>query len=439
MEATSVTGIWVKVIRAIWIVVVALVLVVFAFALPANFRQMETVCLVNCAQFQLWPQDVLALQRLGLSLRFYAVYTTGLTALCVVGQLAAGAFIYSRRPKHIMTIFLSFGFVTFTTVFLQAQLEPLIQENSGWLIPIRFLQSLGVWLALSYYYIFPDGRFIPRWSRWVVLGVAFYAIVLFIYEPIPDLMNLFDRQDAFFFALFFFLILLGIWTQIYRYRKVSGLTERLQTKWVIYGLAILGIVTTLYSLWPIIFPILRLPGLLHTLYFIAGGTINVVTLVFFWACLGIAILQYRLWDIDILIRRTLVYGALTLILALVYLGSVTLLQNLFSSISGQQSSVTIVLSTLAIAALFSPVRRRIQNIIDKRFYRRKYSAQKALEEFTAKVRDEVEPEQIGADLIAVVGETMQPIQVSLWLLETPGSGPRTGAISRRSSAVGSQN
>ena len=426
MEATSVTGIWVKVIRAMWIVVVALVLVVFAFALPANFRQMETVCLVNCAQFQLSPQDVLALQRLGLSLRFYAVYTTGLTALCVVGQLAAGAFIYSRRPKHIMTIFLSFGFVTFTTVFLQAQLEPLIQENSRWLIPIRFLQSLGVWLALSYYYIFPDGRFIPRWSRWVVLGVAFYAIVLFIYEPIPDLMNLFDRQDAFFFALFFFLILLGIWTQIYRYRKVSGLTERLQTKWVIYGLAILGIVTTLYSLWPIIFPILRLPGLLHTLYFIAGGTINVVTLLFFWVCLGIAILQYRLWDIDILIRRTLVYGALTLILALVYFGAVTLAQGLIVTVTGQQSPVAVVLSTLAIAGRFTPLRRRIQNAIDRRFYRRKYDAEKALAAFGQTVRDEVGLENISRALLGAVKDTVQPDKVSLWLRETAEGRPGTG-------------
>jgi hypothetical protein len=197
------------------------------------------------------------------------------------------------------------------------------------------------------------------------------------------------------------LLALSAISLVVRLRRATGI-ERQQLKWFVYAVALFALVSPL------------------SLLIFGDGTLIVVILPLVPAAAGIAILKYRLFDIDLIINRTLVYGSVTITLGIVYFGGVVSLQYLFRTLTGEGSQLAIVASTLVIAALFNPLRRRIQSFIDRRFYRRKYDAAKTLETFGARLRNETDLDTIGGDLVSVVRETMQPEHVSLWL--RPGEG-----------------
>jgi hypothetical protein len=160
---------------------------------------------------------------------------------------------------------------------------------------------------------------------------------------------------------------------------------------------------------------------------LVGNTIYLILALLIPISIAVAVLRYRLYDIDILINRTLVYGSLTAALIAIYFGGIVVLQRLFVLLTGEQSTLAVVASTLLIAALFNPLRRRIQSFIDRRFYRSKYDASKTLEAFSVKRRDETNLEALNDDLVGVVRETMQPAHVSLWLRpETARKREQTG-------------
>ncbi len=215
-------------------------------------------------------------------------------------------------------------------------------------------------------------------------------------------------------ALLGMIVLGAVYAQIHRYRQVSTPTERQQTKWVLFG----------FLLWLVLIGILGVPYSIE-MSLPAGSPLPWWTLVSsagWWVALtivplslSIGVLRYRLYDIDVLINLTLVYGSLTATLVALYFGGIVVLQRVFVILTGQQSTLAVVASTLAIAALFVPLRRRIQSLIDRRFYRRKYDARKTLEAFSAKLREETDLGALNSELVGVVRETKQPAHVFVWL------------------------
>jgi hypothetical protein len=347
---------------------------------------------------------------------------------------AIGLFLTSRRPEHpIGWLFCAAGLVVGLDHFCGEYAIYALLAQPGSLPAGQAAAWVSSWLWVPFtalicflVLLFPDGR-LPsgRWRpfAWLV-GIATVALASvaallpvptcevcpienpFGIEGLESVAELVDTLvEAFLVGVLGGLVMVSLFL---RFRRASGV-EYQQIKWLVFTISVLFIGATLayivYSAtgawW----------GWSVGQSLLAVGSVGVPI------SMGIAILRYRLYDIDILINRTLVYGSLTLLLAVVYFGGVTLTEAIFRALTRQeeQPQLAIVVSTLVIAALFTPLRRRIQSFIDRRFYRRKYDAAKTLEAFSAKLRDETDLDALSDDLVGVVRETMQPAHVSLWL------------------------
>jgi hypothetical protein len=337
-----------------------------------------------------------------------------------------GAIIASRQPRNaIGWIFCSIGLVVSLNSLTGGYAEYRLAGDSapGNLAETAAWVSTWTWILLVYVptsfmlLLFPDGRPpSPRWrpvawcAAFGIIGfVAGYALQPGPLEDYPQIVNPYGL-DSPIVTLGVAGALLGAASMvasavslIVRMRR-AGSEQRQQIKWLAYGGAVaVGTVFAggVISIW-------------NTNVSIAVIGFGLLGLPIFT---GIAIVKHRLYDIDVIINRTLVYGSLTGALALVYFGGVTLTQALFRNITGQEQlpQLVVVVSTLLIAALFTPLRRRIQSFIDRRFYRAKYDARKILEAFSFRLREETDLEALEEDLVEVVRETMQPAHVSLWL------------------------
>jgi hypothetical protein len=291
-------------------------------------------------------------------------------------------------------------------------------ELASWIYSWLWVPSLGLLVFLSL--LFPNGR-LPsgrwRWFARLSALLTLVGMVLAAFSPgqiilglsairnplgIEGLPNSYKPVQA----LMLILIAVSVASLLMRRLYARGV-ERQQTKWFTYTSAVAASGAILQYIISEPLELLWLGGVGHALVLtgLAGMPIS----------MGIAITRYRLYDIDIIINRTLVYGPLTATLVALYFGGIVLLQRMFVVLTGQKSTLAVVASTLVIAALFTPLRRRIQSFIDRRFYRRTYDARKTLEAFSAKLRDETDLNALSDDLVGVVRETMQPAHVSLWL------------------------
>lgn len=348
------------------------------------------------------------------------VFTAGLSPVQIAyrifldgGFFLTAIIIFWRKSDEVMGLLVSLMLV-FLEPFLLSGVGTDLDFQPGWNILSNALVLVGGGVTLLCFYLFPNGQFVPRWTRplaIVVFGLLAVAILADIASP---------SEFPFSAQLFAVLAPIGILAQVYRYRRVSNPVQRQQTKWVVLGFLgpVLGFFMWIVSLlggWE---------DLLNqnlALSIFSGSLMSLLPV-----AIAFSILRYRLWDIDLLIRRTLVYSVITALLALIYFGSVVVLQGLFTAISGQQSGAAVVISTLGIAALFFPLRNWVQAFIDRRFYRRKYDAAKTLAAFAALARDETDLAQLTQRLSEVVEETMQPETIGVWLKSSARSTGQNG-------------
>jgi hypothetical protein len=415
--------------RGVWVTLVACTLSVSFASLPVYLAQLRTPCAGSACGFQqLTPQQVGALAGMGVSLSAYTAYLVAIALANVVVCLAVSAVIALRRPDDRMALIVALMLVTLGPLAVG---ESVAASTSPWRVPNYYLSSLCIGLLLLVFSLFPTGRFVPRWLRWPMAVLVFTSVFAWL-SPLAAVSVHFSLIPVALSALKIgavalgFVVFLGeagllLVVQLYRYRRVSSPLQRQQTKWVVVGFAV-PIASWVVEFVPyLLFPPLAAPGSLYLPAFIAlqGVQLLCIPLAF-----GVALLRYRLWDIETLINRTLVYGTLTVLLAGIYGGLVIGLQALLGGVIRQDSTLAIALSTLAIAALSQPLRRSIQRSIDRRFYRRKYDAVEVLAAFGTTLRQEVDLDALRERVLAVVQETMQPAHASLWLRPVRPSLPR---------------
>jgi hypothetical protein len=325
---------------------------------------------------------------------------------------ATGLLIFWRRSDDWAAMLVALTLVTGSGYSMRA-VSALERAVPALQLPARLVWLLTTFLYLILLLIFPDGRFVPRWTR--LLGAAAIpAAVLLSADLARVFVELPDVPAGVSEARFGLAVLvwLGFWgagtyAQAYRYRHASGPVQRQQTKWVALSLGL-------------IFSILALGFVLPSLFidtanawFAWAALATVAVVLLFPASVAVAILRHHLYDIDRLLSRTLTYGLLTVVLGLVYAGAVILGQAL--SPRGGDSALAVAASTLLVAALFQPLRRRIQGAVDRRFNRRRYDAANTIEAFATRLREQLDLDALSAELLGVVDQTMQPTKASVWL------------------------
>ena len=374
-----------------------------------------------------------------------ALYLVGEALISLAAPVVfaiVAALIVSRQPRNTI------GWLLMVPVGLYvvggpigSYIESLAPSSPAPTVPLLLMLWFSNWNWLLLIFpllfiplLFPNGR--PPTPRWRCVGVAaiacatLFVLLVTLAQKLsagttPDLVfnnpigvlreDMVERLVGVWIAGLLALVVACAVALFVRYRRADE-TEREQIKWLLYACAVF-LVVYIGGFVGGVGGEASLGGYIWGVFF----GLSVITLP---AAIGIAILRYRLYDIDVVINRTLVYGSLTALLTLVYLGGVATTQAIFRILTGQehQPQLAVVISTLAIAALFNPLRRRLQSFIDRRFYRRKYDARKTLEAFSAKLRDETDLNTLGDDLTSVVRETMQPAHASLWV--RPEAGPR---------------
>lgn len=396
-----------------WVLIALAYLIFFLADLRLDFAQLQIPCTgIDCNYLAISKAEVDVLTSWGLSSLAYSMFMNGATVLAVAASWILGGMILWRQGASWIGWSISLVLIILPITIISDS-DNLAANYPRIFIPSVILSFVGTFIMFLFFYLFPNGRFYPRWAI-IPFITSFLFFTIFSFETLglislPPLVN-----QAGTILILTIILMAGVF-QILRYQRNSTTLERQQTKWLLLGIIF---IILCFPLWFLFFgeEVSIPPGYPRLLASMGGWFVIMLLTTALPVTMAVAIQRYRLWDIDLVIRRTLQYSLLTGLLVLVYFGSVLLLQSVVESLTGQQSLFVIVISTLVIAALFNPLRIRVQDFIDRRFYRSKYDAEKVLAQFAATGRDEVDLDQLSEHILAVVEQTMSPEHVSLCLV-----------------------
>jgi hypothetical protein len=402
--------------RKAWRVLLALTLGLFAAAVPSRYDELVALCR-DARAHGVFPGAGDGLGSIVLSPDVYPFIVLTVEIVFVAAFAITSWGIAWGKTQDWRALFFSAVFIGYP-VWVTPTLDSLSLPGGAELV-VSLVQAAGLLLAIFFFLLFPDGRFVPRWTRWSGLAWIIYTLSWGFY---PNAW--FSLIDPFHVPVAVFIALMIGWTtglaaQAVRYRRYSSPQQRAQTKLVL--LAIAGAVAGYAAVYitgalipgsPLVYDLFVLP----TFWFLA---IPIAI------ALGVAMLRYSLFDFSAAIKRTLVYGVVTGVLALAYFSLVLLIQATLPV--RDDSPVVVTASTLAVVSLFRPLRTRVQGFVDRRFYRRKYNAIRTIDSFSSRCRAETDLDSLRRELLTVIADTMQPAHASLWLRQ---HGDSRGELSR---------
>ncbi len=400
-------GLRLRVAWGTWVVGVALALTFLSGLEPARMTQLRGLAADNAA----------GLAALGLSERFLFTYLTGLDLLLFAVFAAVGLLIFLRKPDNWLTILISFGIIAQGAGMIRPE-DSFAVVSPEWRTFAVSVTCLANICSIVCLVLFPDGRFVPRYTLPMTVFWAICIVVRYVFLP------QFARPDGRLVAgaldpgpwMSFLILLLAIGgfitagiAQVQRYFRLTDPTQRQQIKWCVFGVGVAVIGIILFQLPAIFIPAVRTPGVPRVVFALVGVPAFYFSVMTVPITVAFALLRYRLWEVDTLINRSLVYAALTGALLLVYFVTVGMLQILLQAVTGQESNLAVAGSTLAIAVLFQPLRQRFQAIIDRRLYRRTVNFRQAFTEFAHEVRTIIDLQQL---LRALVDRTSNLLDIT---------------------------
>jgi signal transduction histidine kinase len=393
---TRVPGHWILLVRGTWITVVVLTLAICFASLPVYLAQLQTPCAPTaCYYQQLTRAQAETLTGIGWSLGAYAAFTLTLLLVSIGVCLVVSTLIIWRRPDDRMALLVALLLVTLGPINVTANAP----EGSPWLVPDKGVTFLMTSLFLLVFSVFPTGRFVPRWMRWnLVVWLAMLMLSPF-FSASPFSLQTSLVQPG-------WLVVLGelalvALVQVYRYRRVSSPLERQQTKWVVFGLAGPTLVSVFLSGLALLFPVAVEQ---HALVLVAYTQVGFLLGLAFPLSLGVAILCYRLWEIDLFINRTLVYGLLTALVVSVYVLVVNLLSTLVRT---DADGLFSLLATGLIAVLFQPLRLRLQRLVNRLMYGERDDPSAVLSHLGRRLEATLAPEAVLPTIVETVAQALR--------------------------------